>query len=51
VDALGHHLEVMDEGLHRLLHDVLDVPGGVPDAVGADLELSRVLSAGALSTV
>ena len=38
---MRHQLEVMDQRLHRLLHDVADVGLGVPDPVGAHLQLRR----------
>ena len=39
-EALGHQLEVVDQGLHRLTHDVADVVEAVAHAVAADRELA-----------
>src|SRR3954454_5118699 len=38
-ETLGDQLEVVDQGLHGLAHDVLDVLEGVAHAVGAEVEL------------
>ena len=38
-EALGDQLEVVDQGLHRLAHDVPDVVEGVAHAVGAQRQL------------
>ncbi len=40
-EALGDQLEVVDQGLHRLAHDVLDVVEAVAHAVAADGQLAR----------
>ena len=40
-EALGDQLEVVDQRLHRLAHDVLDVLVGVAHAVAADGQLRR----------
>ena len=39
-EALGDQLEVVDQGLHRLAHDVADVVEAVAHAVAADRELA-----------
>ena len=39
-EALGDQLEVVDQGLHRLAHDVPDVLEAVAQAVGAERELA-----------
>jgi hypothetical protein len=40
-EALGHELEVVDQGLHRGAHDLADVVERVAHAVGPDGELRR----------
>src|SRR6185503_2682411 len=39
LEALGHDLEVIDESLHGLFHDVFHVTHGVADAVRTHLQL------------
>src|ERR1044072_992736 len=39
LEALGDQLEVVDQGLHRLAHDLLDVLERVAHAVAADGQL------------
>ena len=41
LEAFGHQLEVMDQGLHRGAHDLADVVEAVAHAVGADRQLRR----------
>jgi hypothetical protein len=38
-EAFGDELEVVDQGLHRLAHDVLDVVHGIAQPVSAESKL------------
>src|SRR5438093_10254863 len=44
LEALGHDLEVVDQGLHGVLHDVLHVCHRVADAVRSEEHTSELQS-------